>query len=237
MSIPRVSIVIPVHNEAAVIEGNVTSICMGLQQQQPLLDWEILIIENGSTDQTLSLAKKLSENNEKVRVEAIGDANYGVALQHGLLAATGDVIVNFDVDYWDTDFVELVAHVMQIKYDIVIASKSLLLSQDQRGFVRKVATYIFRMMLFFMFELRVSDTHGIKAWRNSTQMQAHFRQAKPTHHTYDTEVIIRAMRDGCAVLEIPINVSETRESSRSLVKRIPEALREIGSMYRRLGRS
>jgi glycosyltransferase involved in cell wall biosynthesis len=236
MSAPRISIVIPVHNEAAVLQGNVTTICQRLRQQ-PKLDWEILLIENGSTDQTLALARQLSESNDEVQVETIGDANYGVALQHGFVTATGDVIVNFDVDYWDTDFVELVAHVMQVKYDIVIASKSLLLSQDRRGLIRKVATYIFRMILFFMFALRVSDTHGIKAWRNTKQLQTHFRQAKPTHHTYDTEVIIRAMRDGCEVLEIPINVAETRASSRSLLKRIPEALQEIASMYRRVGRS
>jgi glycosyltransferase involved in cell wall biosynthesis len=229
----KISIVIPVHDEEAVLEASITSICQQLEQK-PGLNWEILIVENGSRDQTLALAEKLSNEHARIQVLALADANYGAALQRGLLEVNGDLIVNFDVDYWDTEFVELVAHVMSVKYDIVIASKSLLLSRDQRGFTRKIATYIFRMMLFFMFGLRVSDTHGIKAWRNTEKLQRHFQNAKPSHHTYDTEVIIRAMRDGCEVLEIPSNVVETRASNRSLLKRVPEALREIACMFVRL---
>lgn len=233
----KISIVIPVHNEEAVIEQSITSIVEQLEhasRSDAGFDWEILIVENGSNDETLKLSKQLCATSEKLRLLSLPEAGYGKALQQGFLSSNGDIIVNFDVDFWDTEFVEVVRHVMMVKYDIVIASKSLLLSNDQRGFIRKVATYVFRMMLFFMFGLRVSDTHGIKAWRNSDELQNYFRESEASHHTYDTEVIIRAMRGGCEVLEIPVNVLETRASNRSLAKRIPEALLEIGSMYFRL---
>jgi len=155
-------------------------------------------------------------------------------LQTGFLAASGTIIVNFDIDYWDIEFVNIVSHVMQVKYDIIIASKNLLLSKDQRGLLRKVASYGFRMILFFMFGLRVSDTHGIKAWRNSEKMRHYFRNAVPSHHTYDTEVIIRAMYEHCEVLEVPVAVIETRASDRHILKRVPQALKELFDIYKRL---
>jgi hypothetical protein len=67
-------------------------------------------------------------------------------------------------------------------------------------------------------------------------MRDFFRLSVPSHHTYDTEVIIRAMRNGSSVLEVPIEVIETRASDRRLIKRVPQAIREIVQLYWRLRR-
>ncbi len=228
-----ISIVIPVCNEEAILAENVRSMIRQLEERK-IFDWEMLLIENGSTDQTGAIAENLSKEHEAIHYLVLPNANYGIALQYGLLEANGKIIVNFDIDYWDIEFADMVSHIMTVKYEIIIASKNLLLSRDRRGLVRKVASYGFRMILFFIFGLRVSDTHGIKAWKNSEKMQQYFRQAVPSHHTYDTEIIVRAMHDQCEVLEVPVEVIEIRTSDRNIVKRIPQALREIWDMYRRL---
>lgn len=230
---PLISIIVPICNEEAILAENVNGM---LQQLQALegLHWEIVLVENGSQDDTLEIAQKLSDTHPSVRYISLPKANYGIALQAGFLDATGAIIVNFDIDYWDIEFVNVAAHVMAVKYDILIASKNLLLSKDRRGILRKGTSYGFRMILFFLFGLRVSDTHGIKAWRNSEKMQHYFRQAKPSHHTYDTEVIIRAMYEHCDVLEIPVEVIEIRTSDHHIVKRIPQALKELFDIFRRL---
>jgi len=228
----RVSVVIPVHNEAAVLEGNVRQIVDGLQSSP--VDWDLWLVENGSTDKTGEIARNLASSDQRIRVLELAEPSYGKAMQLGLLTAPGDVLVNFDIDYWDVKFVEVAAHVVQVRYDIVIASKNLLLSKDRRGWIRRIASYGFRLILFFGFGLRVSDTHGIKAWRNTAMMREHFQQATPSHHTYDTEIIIRAMRQDAKVLEVPIEVIETRASDRRLMKRVPQAIREIVKLYWRL---
>ena len=51
-----------------------------------------------------------------------------------------------------------------------------------------------------------------------------------------TEIITRAMHDHCDVLEIPVRIVETRESDRRLLNRVPQALKEILSMFLRLRR-
>jgi len=228
-----VSIVIPVCNEAVVIEHNVLAIQKKMEEI-PDLEWELLIIENGSTDNTVKIAQRLCETYEPLQLYSLPKANYGVALQHGMQAATGKIIINFDIDYWDVEFVNLASHIMEIKYDIIIASKNLMLSNDHRGSLRKFASFTFRFILFFAFGLRVSDTHGIKAWKNTKNMQNYFSQSVPPHHTYDTEVIVRAMQDNCDVLEVSVEVFESRESDRLIAKRVPQALKELFDMFKRL---
>jgi len=228
-----VSIVVPIHNEEVILEENVLGMVHELTAISGL-NWDILLIENGSTDRTLELAHQLSDEHEQVQYTTLSDANYGKALQHGFQKATGKIIVNFDIDYWDVEFVNIARYVMQVKYDIIIASKNLLISKDRRGLLRKTTSYGFRMILFFAFGLRVSDTHGIKAWRNTERMQSYFRESYPSHHTYDTEVIIRAMHDYCEILEIPAEVVEIRASDRHILKRVPQALRELFSIHQRM---
>lgn len=229
----KISIIIPVHNEEKVIEKNINQIIIQLRKCQDL-NWELLIIENGSNDSTAKLAEKLSNKYEKIKYYSLIEKGYGKALKYGFQMAEGDILINFDIDYWDIEFLKITSHVMQIKYDIIIASKNLLLSEDKRGFLRKITSYGFRMILFFLFGLRVSDTHGIKAWRNSEKIKKCFSESVPSHHTYDTEIIIRAMHCDCEVLEIPVKVVETRESDRHIIKRIPLALKEILSMFFRI---
>lgn len=229
----HVSIVVPIHNEEAILEENVLGMVHGLQAISGLA-WDILLVENGSTDRTLELAHQLADAHETIHTVTLSDANYGKALQYGFQNVSGNIIVNFDIDYWDIEFVNIARHVMQVKYDIIIASKNLLISKDRRGVLRKVASYGFRMILFFIFGLRVSDTHGIKAWRNTKKMQSYFQKSNPSHHTYDTEIIIRAMHDNCDVLEIPAEVIEIRASDHHIIKRVPQALRELFSIHQRI---
>ena len=69
-------------------------------------EFEVLVVENGSTDDTLVIARQIAAELPEVRVEHRAEADYGRALRSGLLDATGDVVVNFDVDYFDLDFLD-----------------------------------------------------------------------------------------------------------------------------------
>ncbi len=228
-----VSIVIPVSNEENVLEQNILAMLETLETISHL-QWEIIIIENGSVDNTRSIVQKLVKENSGISVLCLPDANYGKALREGMLASTGDIIVNFDIDYWDINFLEEAVHIMKLKYDIIIASKQLPLSKDMRGPIRKITSFGFSVILYFIFGLPVSDTHGVKAWRNSERLKDYLRKSFPSKHTYDTEVVLRAIYDNCDILEVPIQVKETRRSGRHVLKRIPLALKELCQMYFRL---
>jgi glycosyltransferase involved in cell wall biosynthesis len=74
----------------------------GLRQRNE--SFEVLIVENGSTDGTLAIARELGTELAEVRVEHRAEADYGRALRHGLLTADGNAVVNFDTDFFDLDF-------------------------------------------------------------------------------------------------------------------------------------
>lgn len=228
-----VSIVIPVSNEENVLEQNILTMLETLRNINHL-KWEIILVENGSVDNTRLIAQKLSKENPCISVLYLPEANYGKALKEGMLTSTGDIIVNFDIDYWDINFLVESVHIMKLKYDIIIASKQLPLSKDLRGPMRKITSFGFRVILYFIFGLLVSDTHGIKAWRNSERLKDYLRKSFPSKHTYDTEVVLRAVYDNCDILEVPVEVVETRKSERHILKRIPLTLKELYQMFFRL---
>ena len=124
----------------------------------------MVIAENGSTDTTVAEAEGLAETFAEVRVLTSPVADYGQALKSGFLAADGDVVVNFDVDFVDLGFlddaVELIASGAA---DIVVGSKRSPGSDDQRRVGRRVVTAVFSVLLRHGFGLHVSDTHGVKA--------------------------------------------------------------------------
>ncbi len=95
------------------------------------------------------------------------DADYGAALRAGLLAARGDVVVNFDVDYYDLAFVaDAAARLDEADAPaIVVGSKRAVGAHDQRTALRRLVTGVFTGILRYGFGLRVSDTHGMKAMR------------------------------------------------------------------------
>ncbi len=106
---PALSIVIPIYNEEGILHAAVVDLIERLASesaQQPLFSrYEILLSENGSRDGTVAVGKQLAERYPQVRIDSLGRPDYGAALRAGLLAASGDVVVNFDVDYYDLAFV------------------------------------------------------------------------------------------------------------------------------------
>ena len=98
------SVVMPAHNEAGYLETAVREVDEGLRARGHEL--EILVVENGSTDDTLAIGRRLAEALPSVLVSTRPVADYGAALRDGILAARGELIITFDVDYYDLRFVD-----------------------------------------------------------------------------------------------------------------------------------
>ena len=75
----------PAHNEAGYLETAVTDVDEGLRARGHEL--EILVVENGSTDDTLAIGRRLADTLPSVRVSTRAVADYGAALRDGILAA------------------------------------------------------------------------------------------------------------------------------------------------------
>lgn len=230
-----ISIVIPMHNEAAEGARWLVSLRKELDTLREL--YEVILVENGSSDDTASMVKKLIVSWPQARMLTLPTACYGAAFKAGMQAARGDVIVNFDIDFWDTHLIRVAVALMPLGYEIIIGSKNASLSCDARPWVRRLISWGFRVLLWILFRLPASDTHGIKAWANTPDLQAELQRVPVSHHVCDTELVIRRIRAGARVIEIPVTVRETRPAPRSILRRIPRAVWEVLNMYWRLRRA
>lgn len=218
-----ISVVMPAHNEASYLTSAVTSVVVGLRERGE--SFEILICENGSTDTTTDEGRALVEAHSEVQLLELPTADYGRALRAGFLAAVGDVVVNFDVDLTDLDFLDAAVALAEKEPDIaiVVGSKRGPGSEDTRAIGRRAVTAVFTTILRRGFGLKVSDTHGLKLLRREplTPLVARCRFGA---EIFDTELILRAERAGLEVTELPVRVADQRPPRTSIIRRIPRTL-------------
>jgi glycosyltransferase involved in cell wall biosynthesis len=220
---PAISVVMPAFNEAEILTTSVKDVATAMRGRA--VPFELVIVENGSTDGTLALANELAQTFDEVRVEHLAGADYGRALRAGLLAARGTAVVNFDTDYYDLEFLDAaVAWVTSADGPaIVVGSKRAVGATDSRSPLRKLATRVFSTILRVGFRLSVSDTHGIKAMRRAA-VEPLARESRFGQDLFDTELILRAERAGLRTAEIPVDCQELRPARTSIFRRVPRTL-------------
>ena len=218
----------PAYNEAELLELSVKEVTEGLRGLTGATateSFEVIVVENGSRDATSELADQLAASTTEVVTLHLDVPDYGAALRAGLLAAEGDVVVNFDVDYYDLGFVSdaLARLAAGDRPAIVVGSKRAHGARDQRSALRRLITSVFSAVLRYGFGLRVTDTHGMKAMRRDTVEPLALACHNGTD-LFDTELILRAERAGLLTVELPMVVVERRPSRSPIWRRVPRTL-------------
>jgi len=228
---PFFSIVVPVYNEAAFLPEAMPLLIAELESAG--VAYVLSIVENGSNDGTAEVAGGLA-GDAPVEVMSLATPDYGAAMRDGFLAAEGEWVVNFDIDYFSGDFLRRVIAVAE-SADIVIGSKRDPESDDRRPAIRRLATFVFNLLLRTILSSKVSDTHGMKAFRHDVITKV-APTVNSTKDLFDTELVIRAERAGYRIAEVPVIVEEMRQAKSSLIKRVPRTIRGLLRIRRDLAR-
>lgn len=226
---PSVTVVIPVHNEAEFLPSALDQLSAELSAVDA--DVSVVLAENGSTDGTAEVGRRLAATRPALTVLELPVADYGAAMRAGFLAADSDWVVNFDIDYFSGTF--LIEALGRDDADIVLASKRAPGSDDRRTLFRRFATWGFNLLLRTLFRSRVSDTHGMKALRREVVGDI-APAVVSTTDLFDTELVLRAERAGYSIVEIPVTVEELRVSKSRLWRRVPRTLRGLWRIRRLL---
>lgn len=225
----------PAHNEEGYLEPAVKAVVAGLGERGG--DFEVLIVQNGSIDATSAEADSLRAAHPQVSVIDLHDADYGRALREGFLRSHGDIVVNFDVDLVDLDFLDRALVVLaDPRVAVVVGSKRGPGSDDRRGAGRRLVTATFSLVLRLGFGLHISDTHGLKVLRRDP-LGPLVRDCRSGKDIFDTELIIRAERAGLSVSGIPVAVRDTRPPRTPVARRIPRTLAGLGRLWLDLRRT
>ncbi len=224
-STPMLSVVIPVFNEELIIYGSVEQLVAKLNRLD--YDYEIIITENGSTDSTVMLANQLVEKYDFIRLLHHPEPNYGAALRNGILNARGAYVVCDEIDLGDVNFYETALGLLKNdQADMVVGSKALAESQDERPLGRRVATRVLNGMLRYGVGFKGTDTHGLKTFNRKRLIKV-VDECKLEKDLFASEFVIRAERQGFRVTEVPLKVREMRAPSINLYRRVPKALKDL----------
>ena len=225
---PEVTVVIPVHNEADYLPIALPLLFEEMGKVDAHV--RVLIAENGSTDDTAALVRQSMEIHPDLDLLELPNPDYGAAMRDGFLAATTEWVVNFDIDYFSADFLND-ALSYRDRADVVLASKRIQGSQDNRGPTRRLATWTFNQILRYSLGSGVSDTHGMKLVRRSVVVDL-APSVISTTDLFDTELVVRAERAGYRIVELPAYVEELRDSKSTIAKRVPRTLAGVWSIRR-----
>lgn len=225
---PEFSVVIPVYNEAKLVREAATGLAAELDARG--WDYELLLCENGSRDDTAAIVDALAAEHPRIRALHETEPNYGRALKHGILEARGTYVLCDEIDLCDTDFYDRAVPILrEDRADMVVGSKVLAGARDERPFIRHAATLVINGMLRVALDFRGTDTHGLKAFRRERLLEV-ARSCVVEKDLFASEFVIRAGRVGKRVLEIPVVVAEKRPPSINLVKRVPNVMKNLARL-------
>jgi len=223
---PRISIVIPIYNEEAILHAAVVD----LRERLKPYEWsyEIVLAENGSRDRTLEIAKELSEKYPEVRSFSFGEPNYGGALRRGIVeVARGEIVLCDEIDLCDVDFHKRAVELLSAgDVDMVIGSKLIEGAADERPLARHAASLFYNGLLRVTLGFQGTDTHGLKAFSRRALLPI-ARACVVEKDVFASEFVIRAYRAGLVIREIPVRVKEKRPPSINLMKRVPNVLKSL----------
>ena len=217
---PFVSVVIPAYNESERLGSTLEAIRAYVERQET--DWEILVVDDGSSDATASVASQFHSASFRVRI-LVNEINRGkgASVRRGMLEAQGDCCLLSDADMSTSiEQIERLWPHIHAGADIVIASRDkpesvLAPRQPWHRFVLASAFRNFRQM-FLLPDLR--DTQcGFKLFRREAA-QAVFAKLTTERFAFDLEALVLADRMGFKIVEVGV-VWSNNDSSRVRVMR------------------
>lgn len=219
-SLPAVTVVIPVHNEADYLPGALPELFKEMDLVKA--DITVVVAENGSNDNTADLVRQAQKTRSNLELLELATPDYGAAMREGFMQATTEWVALFDIDYFSGQFLGEALELAE-SADIVLASKRAEGADDRRSMTRRFATWTFNQILRIVLASNVSDTHGMKLIRSEVVAKVG-PQVISTTDLFDTELVVRAERAGFRIAELPASVEEMREARSSLIKRVPRTL-------------
>ena len=124
-SAPLVSLIVPAHNEAAVLEHNLTALCQYMHALEGEYRWELILVNDGSSDETGALADQFASCLSNVRVlHHRVNCGLGQAFRTAVSECAGDYIVVLDLDlsYSPRHIESLLKRLRETGAQIVVAS-------------------------------------------------------------------------------------------------------------------
>jgi glycosyltransferase AglD len=215
----EVSVVLPAYNEVEYLQPAVEKTIQTLNQFTK--SYEVIIAEDGSTDGTAEraeeLAKKIAEVRHIHREKRLGR---GTALNNAFKHSKGEVLIYMDLDLaTDLKYLKPLAEAISVEgYDFSTGSRMMAESKAERAMSRSISSKTYNFLVRHMLGSKLRDHQcGFKAFKREPLMSL-LDKVGATHWFWDTEIMVRAYRQGYRVKEIPVEWKSGKGTKVSLFK-------------------
>ena len=201
---PKVSVIMPAYNEEGKIAECVAHARAHLESLA--CPYEIIIVDDGSTDGTRAEAIRVSDNPDVRVVGYDRNRGKGSAIKYGTKYVTGDLVVLMDSDAdINPDLIKQYVTALR-NNDIALASKWHPDSRVSTPMMRRLLSHAFNRLVMLLTGLRVSDTQsGFKAFRHEA-LDSVMSLVSVKHYAFDVELLVAAKLLKLRIIELPIKI-------------------------------
>ena len=233
-----VDIVLPVFNEAHMFEQSVTKLHKYLASNLPY-KWRIVIADNGSTDGTAAIARRLAERYPEIRLLQLPEKGHGRALKQAWVSSKADILAYMDIDLSTNldSFEPMIAPLITGDAGLATGSRLMKQSRTTRGFKREFISRCYNRIIRTTMKTKFVDAQcGFKALRRDVAQKL-LPHIKDTAWFFDTELLVKAEYNGYKIHEEPVEWIEDTDSRVDVVKTATENIKGLSRVRQEYGQS
>lgn len=205
---PLVSLVVSAYNEAAIVEQNLAALCRYMKSLEDEYRWELILINDGSSDGTAELAEQFARTQENVRVfHHFTNFGLGQALRFAFKHCKGDYVVTLDLDlsYSPDHIQKLLSKIRETKARIVVTSPYMEGGKVSNvPWMRKILSIWANRFLSLMAKRSLSTLTGMVRAYDGRFLRS--LNLKSMGMDINPEIIYKAMLLRARIVEIPAHL-------------------------------
>lgn len=215
----KVDICIPVLNEEKRIEVGILELENFLSLHPNKEDFKIIIADGNSSDRTVGMVKELQKNFSNLFLKQIGKMGKGFQLKKIFLEEGADFFIQMDVDMAvPLKYINDLLFWLESGYDMAIGSRLKKGSRAKRTVIRKIVGFGYSFLVRLLFGSSIIDYQcGFKGFRSKT-VKPIIPEIKDDKWFFDTELILRGLKNGLKIKEIPVEWEEKEGSKINIIK-------------------
>ena len=230
------TIIFPVLNERLRLESGITRTVEYLQSIE-FEDYEIIIVDNGSEDETPEIAAALCEKYSTVKYERISIRGVGAAFRRGVELSCGEIVGYMDIDL-STNIKHLgeAIHIFKTRPEVEYINGSRFAKESDtqgRKWYRKITSQGLLILLKLFLRMKSTDAIcGFTFVRRETALSLVAGSSQDNGWFYMIEFLLRAEKRGVNVLDYPVEWQEDYNTTVKIFKTVCNYLVQIARLFK-----
>jgi len=232
------SIIIPAWNEGKIVYQSLKEVERVLDKllRNLGLDYEIIVVDDGSGDNTYAEALKAANENGRIKVVRKENEGKGSALKYGFNFCSGKFVtfIDADLDLHPKQIPLFISYMKKYNADVVVGSKRHPLSKVDYPLHRKFLSQAYQIIIKILFNLDLRDTQtGLKLFKYEVLKEI-LPRVLCKKYAFDLELLVNASHRGFKIIEAPVKLNWQRVSSRIKLKDVWRIFLDTVAIFYRL---